>query len=82
MEPGTVLYVLSMSYSPKLVSALDLLSEHHVHIHWLYAPKINFPYIDAETPLVLTPAKIKIDKQRQNIPIVLSCQSRIEDVLN
>ncbi len=82
MEPGTVLYVLSMSYSPELVSALDLLSEHHVHIHWLYAPKINFPYIDAETPLVLTPAKIKIDRNRQNVPVVLSCRTKIEDVLN
>ena len=82
MEPGTVLYVLSMSYSPELLSALDLLTDHHVHIHWLYAPKINFPYIDAETPLVLTPAKIKIDRNRQNVPIVLSCRTRMEDVLN
>ena len=82
MEPGTVLYVLSMSYTPELVEELELLTDHHVHIHWLYAPKINFPYVDAETPLVLTPAKIKIDRTRQNVPVVLSCRTRIEDVLN
>lgn len=82
MEPGTVLYVLSMSYTPELVEELELLTDHHVHIHWLYAPKIKFPYVDAETPLVLTPAKIKIDRTRQNVPVVLSCRTRIEDVLN
>jgi len=82
LEPGTVLYVLSMSYSKEIVDTLDLLSEQHVHINWIYAPKINFPYVDSETPLVLTPAKIKIDRSRTILPRIVSRLDNPGEILN
>ena len=81
LEPGTVLYALSLSNTPKLVDALELLQEQHVHIHWLYAPKQNFPHVDPETPLVLNPARIRVDHSRQILPVTVSCRSDIREVL-
>ena len=75
LEPGTVLYALSLSNTPKLVDALELLQEQHVHIHWLYAPKQNFPHVDPETPLVLNPARIRVDHSRQILPVTVSSRS-------
>lgn len=81
LEPGTVLYALSLSNSPALVNALELLLEQHVHIHWIYAPMQNFPHVDPETPLILNPARIPVDRSRQILPFVVSCRSDIQEVL-
>lgn len=82
LEPGTVLYALSLAAQPELVDALELLQEQHVHIHWLYAPMLNFPHVDSETPLVLNPARIRVDRSRQIVPTLVSCRSDIQEVLN
>lgn len=82
LEPGTVLYALSLSNTPELVDALELLQEQHVHIHWFYAPKQNFPHVDPETPLVLNPARIRVDRARQILPVTVSCRSDIREVLS
>ena len=81
LEPGTVLYALSLSSTPSLVDALELLLEQHVHIHWIYAPMQNFPHVDPETPMVLNPARISVDRSRQILPYVVSCRSEIREVL-
>ena len=60
---------------------LELLQERHIHIHWIYAPKQNFPYIDPETPLVLDPEKIRIDASRPLTPCPVSCRSSLQEVL-
>ena len=81
LEPGTVLYALSLSSTPSLVDALELLLEQHVYIHWIYAPMQNFPHVDPETPMVLNPARISVDRSRQILPYVVSCRSEIREVL-
>lgn len=81
LEPGTVLYVLALSNPPELADMLELLQERHVHIHWIYAPKQNFPYVDPETPLVLDPAKIRIARGRSLSPTLASCRSDLREVL-
>ena len=76
-----MLYVLALSNPPELADMLELLQERHIHIHWIYAPKQNFPYVDPETPLVLDPAKIRIDRGRSLSPTLASCRSDLREVL-
>lgn len=81
LEPGTVLFVLSLSCSQALADSLALLQEHRIYIHWIYAPMINFPHIDEETAMVLDPSAVKLFRSGEVVPCPVSRISDINKVM-
>lgn len=81
LEPGTVLFVLSLSCTGTLAEKLAVLQEHHIYVHWIYAPMINFPHIDDETALVLDPEAVKLFQSGDVSPCPVSRLSDINKVM-
>ncbi len=60
IPPGSIFYCLTMSESPELLSALEILPDRDIDVKWIYSPKQYFPAIDYEKPRRIRKGKIGV----------------------
>ncbi len=81
VEPESLLYVLAMTQSEKLLSLCDLLFEQGMHVRLLLAPKINFPLVRPNENRYCRMSWTKIDPSHAVKPRVMAFDSRLADLL-
>ncbi len=82
IPPGSLVYALCLDEDPRSAELLELLYDANCRIHWILAPKENFPPIQADEP------RIVYERRRRELPpgsvrpreVFFSTQ--IEEVLN